>query len=152
MLQNLNICRFIIVYKLTSVKMLFAIIFDQKLKFLYERQIFTCLGILANLNNVYYKKDISLRYAISRFVHAAMFDVNAPLFRIIKNFYKFLSKHEKLYNFMYRGEKIVKTALFDCWECGVAHYLKSLIYALNLNARRIKETAHVEEPLMICAK
>jgi methylenetetrahydrofolate reductase (NADPH) len=65
-----------------------------------------------------YKKSVTFVYRFSLLVHALAFSTKSPFFKIGKPLFTFLEKHEKLNRFAYFNERMGKTALFECKECG----------------------------------
>lgn len=65
-----------------------------------------------------YRKSVTFGYRFSLLVHALAFSTKSPFFRIGKPFFTFLEKHEKLNRYAYFNERILKSLIFECKECG----------------------------------
>ncbi len=65
-----------------------------------------------------YRKSVSFGYRFSLFVHALAFSTQSPFFKVGKPLFTFLEKHEKLNRFAYFNERLGKSAIFECKECG----------------------------------
>lgn len=57
-------------------------------------------------------------YRFNAQVHKLLFDPNGPLHRPAKEFYRYLERHPKLGAVAEWQERVVKSALFNCQDCG----------------------------------
>lgn len=75
---------------------------------------------LTNYKRKNYKKHVSLNYRFNRLVHAMLFNQKSPGFRLSVFKYKTLEKKSftGLKRFTYFNERMIKSALFNCRECG----------------------------------
>ncbi len=67
-----------------------------------------------------YSRDVSLSYRFSRLVHAVSFKKPSSFLGIHRAYYRWATKgtSRKCYNFSYFHERLIKSALFNCMECG----------------------------------
>ncbi len=65
-----------------------------------------------------YRKSVTLGYRFSRFVHALAFSDKSPFFKLGKPLFTFIEKHNSLNRFAYYNERMGKSAIFECKECG----------------------------------
>jgi methylenetetrahydrofolate reductase (NADPH) len=65
-----------------------------------------------------YRKWITPGYRFNRAVHTLVFRRDSKMFKFAGNRYKFIEKHKGLDRLSYKNEKLWKTLLFDCKECG----------------------------------
>jgi len=67
-----------------------------------------------------YSKHVSLFYRFYRLFHSLFFDYKAPFFNVMKFIYKLLEKkrYKGLSKFSYFNERMIKSVLFSCKECG----------------------------------
>lgn len=65
-----------------------------------------------------YRKSVTFGYRFSLLVHALAFSKKSPFFKIGKPLFTFLEKHEKLNRYAYFNERLGKTVIFECKECG----------------------------------
>ncbi len=65
-----------------------------------------------------YKKSVTFGYRFSRIVHSLFFSEKSPLYKLGKPFFLFLEKHEKLNSIAYFNERVGKSLIFECKECG----------------------------------
>ncbi len=77
-------------------------------------------NLLTNYKKSHYSKHVSLSYRFSRLVHAISFKSPSSFLGIHRAYYKWATKtsSRRCYNFSYFNERIIKSALFNCQECG----------------------------------
>jgi methylenetetrahydrofolate reductase (NADPH) len=65
-----------------------------------------------------YKKNVTLGYRFSRFVHSMAFEEGSKLHGLGKRLFGFLDRHKVLNQAAYAGERVSKAAIFECKDCG----------------------------------
>lgn len=67
-----------------------------------------------------YSKHVSISYRFSRMVHATSFKKPTSFLGIHRAYYKWATKNlsRRCYNLSYFHERMIKSALFNCQECG----------------------------------
>jgi methylenetetrahydrofolate reductase (NADPH) len=68
----------------------------------------------------HYSKHVSLAYRFSRMIHAVSFKRPSSFLGIHRSYYKWATKtsSRRCYNISYFHERMIKSALFNCQECG----------------------------------